>query len=401
MRRRRLARLAVLALLVALGLQAGPSRAHDRSYSYSTWTAAPGGARLELRLPARELASLPAARTEESLAADLSSRLRLESTGGPCGASAPPDRLPAPSGWVRYAWSLDCPEGTPRVLRSTLLLDVIPHHLHFVRWNGADGSAAERVLAAGDGEWPLVAGEERAAAGEPWSGYLWLGIEHIATGYDHLAFVIALLLLAGSLGEVATLVSGFTVAHSVTLALAVLGVVRPPTGAIESLIGLSIALVALENGWLLGGRGRAIPAATVGGLLAVSGLAAAGWIGLPPIVLLGVALFAVCHFGLLSRSARPARLRAAVALAFGLVHGFGFAGVLTELELPRARLLGALLGFNVGVEIGQLAIVLCGWPILRWVSRVRPAGHRLLIEGGSSAVLALGLYWFLTRALAS
>ena len=87
-----------------------------------------------------------------------------------------------------------------------------------------------------------------------------------------------------------------------------------------------------------------------------------------------------------------------MAFAFGLVHGFGFAGVLMDLSLPTERLLPALLGFNVGVELGQLALVVALWPVLRDLSRLRSgAPHRLLVEAGSAALCSVGLYWFLVR----
>jgi hypothetical protein len=135
-----------------------------------------------------------------------------------------------------------------------------------------------------------------------------------------------------------------------------------------------------------------------GGLLACAVLAAFGIGNVPALALAGLALFAGCHFGLLDRVDRPARLRAAVAFAFGLVHGFGFAGVLAQMDLPRERLAAALFGFNAGVEIGQLAVVLAFWPVLRLVARL--GGDRALrpvAELGSAAICGLGLFWFVTR----
>jgi hypothetical protein len=273
--------------------------------------------------------------------------------------------------------------------------------MHFARLGAAGEPAGttERVLSEGQPSWPLAGpGEGRDESGTSLAGYLALGVEHILTGWDHLAFVLALLLLAGSVGEVAALVTSFTVAHSVTLVLATLGLVRPESGAVEALIGFSIALVAAENGWLLGGRGRGIPLAVTMGLVALA-LAPVGAVGRP--ALLGLALFSLCHFALLARSPRPARLRAAVAFAFGLIHGFGFAGILAELELPTGRLVPALFGFNVGVELGQLGVVLLVWPLLRVIAR--SAGEeagRWVAEAGSAAICGLGLYWFLVRAFA-
>src|SRR5206468_225286 len=140
-------------------------------------------------------------------------------------------------------------------------LDVAPSHLHFARVTRDGESGPERVLSAGERVWRL---DDAGALGSSVASYVVLGIEHIATGYDHLAFLAALLLIAGSLGEVARIVTGFTAAHSLTLALAVLGWVRPERAPIEALIGLSIALVATENVWLAGARGRVLPAVVAG-----------------------------------------------------------------------------------------------------------------------------------------
>ena len=285
-------------------------------------------------------------------------------------------------------------------MRADLLREVNPSHMHFARLRGPDGALVERVLAESDDRWTVDAGNGGDGAGSSFAAYVVLGLEHILSGWDHLAFVAALLLLADTLREVATLVTAFTLAHSVTLALAVLGLVRPEASGVESLIGFSIALVAAENAWLLAGRDRAVPAVTVGFLLLLAALAAAGVGALGPLALGGLALFTSCHFGLLDRTERPAPLRATIAFAFGLVHGFGFAGVLAEMELPRDRLLQALVGFNVGVELGQLAVVLLLWPLLRGLARVREGRvERLVAEAGSAAICGLGLFWFLTRAL--
>jgi len=121
---------------------------------------------------------------------------------------------------------------------------------------------------------------------------------------------------------------------------------------------------------------------------------------LTPAALLGLALFSGCHFGLLRRAQSPSRLRAAVAFAFGLVHGFGFAGILAEMTLPTERLVPALFGFNVGVELGQLGVVALAWPALWWLARASAgSAYRSVAELASAAICGLGLYWFLLRAL--
>jgi hypothetical protein len=132
-------------------------------------------------------------------------------------------------------------------------------------------------------------------------------------------------------------------------------------------------------------------------LLALAAGAVAGWGGVSALTLAGLALFCLCYLALLERVAQPARLRWAVAFLFGLIHGFGFAGVLLEAHLPARRLAQALFGFNAGVELGQIGIVLLVWPVLSYITRWGAAG-RLAIELASAAILALGTFWFVTRA---
>jgi len=393
-----------LAAVLALLCLAGSAEAHRRSISYSTWRPDAEGARVHARVSQLDLSRLGLAFTGTGDAQDpigiyLSERLQLRAGDTPCTITAPPERRSTSEGWALYTWRVHCASSAPRTVESAILLDAAPSHLHFAQLEQGSTSA-ERVLSEAEPRWHLPA---EGAATEPgdagtgtsFAGYVTLGIEHILTGWDHLAFVLALLLLAGSLREVTVLVTAFTVAHSVTLGLATLGWVQPESNAVEALIGFSIALVAAENGWILGGRGRAIPWTVTGGLLLLAALPA-GAVARPALV--GLALFSACHFGLLAGSSRPARLRAAVAFAFGLVHGFGFAGVLAEMQLPTTRLVPALFGFNVGVELGQLAAVALVWPLLRALSRAgNGAVGARIAEIGSASVCAVGLYWFIVR----
>ncbi len=390
--------------LVAASAAAGPAQAHTHSASYSSWEIADDGARVRLRISLLELTRLPPVLLEtggDPIGRYLSSRLSLLRGGERC-RPEPALRLRAPEGWALYEWRVACAEPGALAIESGILFEVAPSHLHFARLRGEPSRVLERVLTRAEPRWLLdEAGDEPAggdAAGTTLLGYIALGIEHILSGWDHLAFVLALLLLASRLREVAGLVTAFTVAHSITLGLAVLGVVHPEGEAVEALIGYSIALVALENGWLESGRGPLLPVAATAGLLAVLALALLDVGKVPPLVLAGVTLFTACHFLLLKRAERPAQLRAAVAFGFGLVHGFGFAGVLAEMELPTDRLAPALFGFNAGVEIGQLGVVIVVWPLLRALARwQRDRLYRPVIEAGSAAIFALGLFWFVTR----
>ena len=398
-------RTGVLAALAVL-LAAVAGHAHTRSVSYSSWKLDARGANVQVRIPLLQLSRLAFdpvldVGTDGPVADYLAGKLLLRAGEALCEPTGSARAQPAPEGWAHFRWRVDCEASGARSVESAVLVEAAPSHLHFARVAGDGVATGERVLTETEPRWRFEAEAAPAAsAGTSLGGYVVLGVEHIVTGWDHLAFVLALLLLAGGLREVAGLVTAFTVAHSVTLALAVLGWVHPDGAAVEALIGYSIALVAAENAWLLGGRGRAVPIAAVGGTALLAGASLLGVGSVAPAVLVGIAVFAGCHFALLRRVRRPARLRAAVAFAFGLVHGFGFAGVLAEMALPTARLAPALFGFNVGVELGQLGVVVLVWPALAWLARGGRESWRLRVaEAGSAAICGLGLFWFATRAL--
>jgi len=175
--------------------------------------------------------------------------------------------------------------------------------------------------------------------------FLKLGIVHIFVGYDHIAFLLGLLLAGGSTLTIVKIVTAFTAAHSVTLSLAALEVVTLSPVVVEAGIALSIVYVAAENLFTRRPQGR--------------------WI---------------------------------VSFLFGLVHGFGFAGVLKELALPASALVGSLITFNVGVEIAQVAIVALVVPALYGLTRTRL--HAPLTRMASVVILSLGLFWLYQRVLA-
>lgn len=380
--------------------------AHDRTTSYSTWDIHDRRARITVRLSELDVSRFPWAMTAgadlDRLVSDyLTQHLQLVADTTPCAVIDGPRRLSAPPGRVVFEWRVACPDAGALQIRSALLLDVAPSHLHFARVTRNGTHAQERVLSDAERTWLLsdAAPQQRTVepSGTSLAGYIMLGIQHILSGYDHLTFLLALLLIGSSLREVAKVVTGFTVAHSITLGLTVLGYVHPDRAPVEALIGLSIALVAAENGWLVGTRSRVVPWVIAGTLALLALLAARGHGRVPTLTLAGLGLFTLCYFGLLQRLARTASVRWAIAFIFGLVHGCGFAAVLGEAGLPPDRVVHALFGFNVGVELGQLMAVALAWPVLQWLTHRREHVRLAIIEVGSAAVLALGTFWFVTR----
>lgn len=374
---------------------------HTRSISYSLWDLTEDGAVVRLHISRLEWTRLgldPLTSTEDDRMAGqiLADQVRMYAGGEPCAVAEPPRRTGRSEESIAYMWRVECTVGGARAVESRLLHAVAPSHLHFARVRSGSAGAVERVLTEAAPLWRLDGqgtAHDETGRGTSIGGYVWLGIEHILTGWDHLAFVAGLMLLAFGVRDVAILVTSFTVAHSVTLALTVLGFLRPTEHVVESLIGFSIALIGVENAWLLSGRGRLVPIFAV----AATFLLATPGSRLPILAVLGLALFTSCHFALLRRSHQPERLRAAVAFAFGLIHGFGFAGIMLELDIGPVRLVPALFGFNLGVEIGQLAVVAVAWPLLALLRR-QAGTARWVADLGSAAVAGAGLFWLVTRS---
>ena len=222
-------------------------------------------------------------------------------------------------------------------------------------------NATQTFNVSANGETPILA--KAAQLGT----YVADGIKHIAIGFDHTLFLVALLVPAvlvrtkddrtgvarwmpvadmhTAFITVLKIVTAFTIAHSTTLSLAALDVVRLPSRLVESLIAVSVLATALDNLWPFLPRKR--------------------WL---------------------------------VAFSFGLIHGFGFASVLADLNLPNSSLLLSLLGFNIGVEVGQLALVAILIP-LAYFTRTTRAYPRVALQAGSVAIAAVSLGWLLERSL--
>ena len=384
-------------------------QAHERSISYSAWSITGRTAHVICRLSALDVSRFPwamqgsAAEVDARLASYLAAHLRLSAGDSVCAVTSAPRRLSSPPERLTFEWDVSCAATGRLVLTSSMLLDVTASHVHFARMREDNGPAAERVLTKNEPDWPLPTSSAAVEPPEPFTitlrRYVSLGFEHILSGYDHLAFLLALLLIETSLVEVARVVTGFTIAHSVTLALATLGYVRPEARAIDAWIGLSIALVAAEDAWLYAGRRAWLVWMAPLTMAALAVLQLLGHGRVPALTLAGLALFSACYLAAVRRSHRPALARWAIAFLFGLVHGFGFAGILAEAQLPPERLAGALLGFNLGVELGQLGIVIIVWPLFSLIARpARQRTRALVIEAGCAAVCGLGLFWFVTRA---
>jgi len=350
-------RLALLLVLVALAV---PASAHPVPFSYldvrldgagvsGTLTVHVFDAAHDLGVdpPERLLDPAVAAPRGASLSALMASRLTIEADGRP----------------VRIRWgvidvladkqSLRLPFQTDATHVATLRLSAAlfpydPRHQTFVNVYEQSALRQQVILDASRPSLEYFSGSSRGTLAVA-RRFVAAGIHHILIGPDHILFLIGLLLLGGTIRRLAFVVSAFTLAHSVTLTIAALRIFSPPPSLVEPLIALSIVYVGIDNLMVKGGRD----------------------------------------------------LRVWIAFAFGFVHGFGFASVLREMDLPPRALGWSLFSFNLGVEIGQLFVVALVASALAALRHRSEAAGRRLAFAGSLVVVAAGTFWFVQRVFFS
>ncbi|HUK36762.1 MAG TPA: HupE/UreJ family protein [Vicinamibacterales bacterium] len=227
---------------------------------------------------------------------------------------------------------------------NTVMFPYDPTHQTFVNMYEGETLTSQMIL---DGKHPHLdyfAGSRQGVVAVI-RKFVPAGIHHILIGPDHLLFLVGLLLLGGSIRQLMVVVTSFTIAHSITLSLAALNIVTPPARLIEPAIALSIVYVGADN------------------ILATGGRDVRGWI----------------------------------AFTFGFIHGFGFANVLREMDLPRRALGWSLFSFNIGVEIGQLFVVVLVATAFTMLRARSEWSRRHLALAGSIVVIAAGAFWFVQR----
>lgn len=362
-----------LALALGLGLAAAaPAAAHTQSYGYLTATLADGRVDGRLELAVRDLDALAGLdgdgdgsvtwgevrARETELRSTILGMVAIGDEASPCALDPAPLAVDTHAGetYLVAGFSGACAPAGPIAIGYDALFDLDATHRGIVTVT-ADGETRTAVMTPDARSLALEAGGAWSTA----LTFVASGIHHIWIGYDHILFLVTLMLGAvvvrrdgrwqpvdgtgRALLEVARIVTAFTAAHSVTLALAALDVVRLPVPLIEAAIAATISLAALNTIWPL-----------VTGRL---------WM---------------------------------LAFGFGLIHGFGFANVLAEVALPAGDLVTALLSFNVGVEIGQLAIVAVVLPVLVVAARTT-LYPKVALPALSLVIAGIGFCWLVGRTL--
>lgn len=286
---------------------------------------------LEGRIPLKDL------QESRLLIADLTIHNVKVDIGGPCTLDEPVITPVAGDG-IQIQSAMSCPGGgsSHGTYDATFLADMEQGHRHYVEAFGQSVA----VLDAGHRHAEFTGAADKTDVAVRFGK---LGVEHIWTGYDHLLFLLGLLIAAPGLRAMLFIITGFTVAHSITLTLAALEIVHLSPAIVEPAIAASIAFVGIENFWR-----------------------------------------------------PPPRRRVMVTFALGLIHGFGFAGLLIELGLPRDALALALVSFNGGVEVGQATVVAIAMPALLYLRRFA-WWERVVVPVVSAGVALAGAAWFVAR----
>ena len=395
-----------LALLV-LGMLASAAGADPQSKSWANWTWRDGRVQMVYTLPLRDASALASGTDSAAIGRAVRAELNQSTQVAADGADCEPDgtrQERARTGYLRFRMGWQCPPEARRLeVSHRAMLDAVPSHIHFARFRIEGMPPQERLFSRRAQQHSLILTANALNAPNPtttatnvWQAYTLFGFEHILVGVDHIAFLLGLLLLARRIRDVILVVTGFTLGHSATLALTALGLVTPEQALVEGLIGYTIALVALENVLedAAGHRRAALAGLLLFGALALVNLAGMG--GPSAVTLLGLALFTLCYLLLGDNPTKSQQLRPILTLLFGLIHGFGFAGVLMEVGLPENSLIAALLAFNIGVELGQVAIVLALGGLALVAHRF--IGRGSVIQTGLNASLCgLGVFWFAER----
>lgn len=397
-----------LTLLAALFAAAPGARAHVRSESHSVWEIDGGHVDLVMTLPTLETARLAPGRGQPSdaeLERYLLQRVYPLAGGRRCALVPPVQALGARPGYRRLDFTFACPGAAGRgaadlAIRFQAFFDLVPSHLDYAQiQNAQTGEFTEQLLTRDRQTIEVTGGEAARLKAAGFLDFVRMGVMHILTGVDHMSFLVGLVLISRRVKDLLFVISGFTLGHSLTLALAVTGVLRPQADDIDALVALTIALIGLENVALQAKRPGAVALGFAGSLAVMAALKLAGFGALPVLLLAGAGLFGANYLLASGQVRDAARVRLAITMVFGLIHGFGFAAGLLDEPLPPERLGELLLGFNVGVELGQLTVVGAVGGLALTLGRLKLAPPRpIVVDAAASLLVGVGAFWFVTRA---
>jgi hypothetical protein len=351
-------------------------------------------------IEARRLSPAGPPPSDARIKAYLTARVYPTAGGKRCALEPPVETLSATPGFRKYDFTFRCASRGDIAITSGAFFDLAPSHTHFAQiQNAATGEFTEHLITRDRQTVEATGGGKLKSASI--LDFIAMGIMHIFTGVDHMSFLLGLVLISRRLKDLVFVVTGFTIGHSLTLALAVTGVIRPHAEYIDALVALTIALIGAENIAVQTQKPLAVAAGLALFLIGMAALKLLGLGGLPSLLLLGAALFACNYLMISGRLQDAGRLRMVITLVFGLIHGFGFAADLLQMQIPTLRLAELLVGFNLGVEIGQLTLVLAVTLLVLGLSKMKSALPRpIVVDVAAAFLVGLGVFWFVSRSYA-
>ena len=300
------------------------------------------------------------------------------------------------TGYITLFWSEECSSKEVEI-NLDLFFNNDPTHTHIATFVIDSEAFPEKVFTSSVRNWIETDKQvKEIPLFQSFEDYLSLGFKHILSGFDHLAFLLALILLKLPLKKLILVITGFTVGHSITLAFGALGMLKPSSQLVEAFIGYSILIIALESIASITNLHKLYSRSLFYlSLLFIGSLIFLGYqkyfIGVA-----GISLFSFCYLSLNSEN-KDFSLTILVTALFGLIHGFGFAGNLSSLGLMEGRLIPAILGFNLGVEIGQILIIFALLLVFFYIDKfIKNYSDTFRVFIGSG-LASIGTFWFFER----
>ena len=377
--------------------------AHTRSVSYSSWLITNDEIVMTFSAPAREVTKLKEYKAHyPDLSASLNAHLLDSIILNPVGSLVKSNPLITEQGTIAIEHIYKIKANSLLTIEMNAFYEVSSNHTHYATTKTTDGINRSSILNQNNRSFEVIANSHNLKDESFQAvlfGYINLGFTHILSGFDHLVFLLILLLLCRSLKELIFTATGFTIGHSLTLFLAASNLLIPNVKIIESLIGLTIVIAAIEAIRLSITEIKKVRILSICLFISIFLLS----FFIPYInnslLIIGMGILTISYLRLIEDANSSSKYRPLLATIFGIIHGFGFANILNEIGIIKANFLLALFGFNIGVELGQILVLSVLWYIYVYAKKNMKNIYFTEIRSLlSSILLSIGLYWFITRS---
>ena len=331
----------------------------------------------------------------------LSQHLKVTSEGKNCSLVDEIKELNSQEGSLNLSLNFECPSNKEIKIINNALFNLVQSHIHIARIYIDNNLYTEKALFFNDQSIDLNEEKENNSFSNSFYKFFSLGLDHILSGYDHLLFILGLLLLVTNLKRLLLVITGFTIGHSLTLSLSVINIIQVKSSLVEALIGYTIMFVGLEYLYKENNDHRVsmIFITTLSLLLLIFGNLINP--NFPYFLILGILLFSLGYFYLLKNLNSENNLLSIITIIFGLIHGFGFGGFLLGSQISSENIFSGLLGFNLGVEVGQIIFVLLILLIYKLLMTLKITKIIEFMKNLSFfAIVFFGFFFFIQRLIA-